>query len=53
MKQMMAKVKDIVRERVTKKAQGKAVENNQIKKEVSWDMSSDDALRAPIVSGYK
>lgn len=53
MKHVMAKVKDIVRERASKKAQGKANENTKNKQQVSWDMSSDDALRAPIVSGYK
>lgn len=54
MKDLMAKVKGKIQEFERKQGKAKAEDSHkQVEKPVSWDMSSDDALRAPIVSGYK
>lgn len=56
MREMMNKFRELVRDRVQEnKKQGRQAQKNTAKKnaEAEWEMSSDDALRAPIVSGYK
>lgn len=55
MREMMSKFKELVRHRPHENKQGKhAGESGRIQRtEADWEMSSDDALRAPIVSGYK
>lgn len=56
MRELMTRFKDMVRDRNDDRKHGKSAGDamEPIKREpADWEMSSDDALRAPIVSGYK
>ena len=54
MKHVMTRVKELLREHAPKKGQQVATQVvSEVRKDVNWDMSSDDALRARTVSGYK
>ncbi|MCG8669173.1 MAG: hypothetical protein MI867_07140 [Pseudomonadales bacterium] len=54
MKQVMTRVKELLRERVPKKGQQIPTQVvPETRKDVKWGMSSDDALRARTISGYK
>lgn len=52
MREMMSRFRDLVRDRGQHKQEQQNRDRAE-KREESWEMSSDDALRAPIVSGYK
>lgn len=56
MREIMTKFRELVRERAQDKKHGQQAGSTMAdtkKQPAEWEMSSDDALRAPIVSGYK
>ena len=55
MREIMNKFRELVRDRAQDKKHGQQNGDSvaATRKEADWEMSSDDALRAPIVSGYK
>jgi hypothetical protein len=56
MRELMTRFKSMVRDRNDDRKHGKQTgDGMELRKgePAEWEMSSDDALRAPIVSGYK
>ena len=55
MREIMNKFRELVGDRAQDKRCGQQTGHSETvkKAEADWEMSSNDALRAPIVSGYK